>query len=260
MSELVTESIEDSVAVLRMNAPQKINAISFDMREALIAALQRCFADDQCCAIVLAGAGGNFSAGGDIKSERPAPEALARVVRHKLSKLQELVRVVANGPKPVVAAVEGKAMGAGMSLALACDAVIAADNTQFGAVFGKVGLVPDAGILYTLPRRVGGARAQQLLLSARLVGATEAHGMGLADAVVPAAELIGHACEEAKRLSAIAPLTLAAIKSLGTGGCGSLEAAFNEELRLQPLLSMSSDNAEARAAFAQKRKPVFRGC
>jgi enoyl-CoA hydratase/carnithine racemase len=260
MSELVKQSTEDRVAVLRMDAPEKINAISLEMREALIDALQRCFMDDNCCAIVICGADGNFSAGGDIKGARPAPEAMARTVRHKLSRLHELVRLVANGPKPVVAAVEGKALGAGMSLAIACDAVIAADSAQFGAVFGKIGLTPDAGILYTLPRRVGAARAQHLLLSARIVEAQAALHMGLADAVVPAAELIERACAEARQLGAIAPLSLAAIKSLGAGGCASLEDAFAQEMRLQPLLVMSDDNAEARAAFAERRKPTFRGC
>lgn len=260
MTEIVTDTIEGGVAVLRLNAPDKFNAISLEMREALIAALERRFLDDECSAIVLAGAGGNFSAGGDIKSARPPAEQLARTVRHKLSRLQELVRLIAYGPKPVVAAVEGKAIGAGMSLAIACDAVVAAGNAQFGAAFGKVGMIPDAGLLYTLPRRVGAARAQHLLLSARIVEAPQALEMGLADTVVPAAELIAAACAEAQRLGGIAPLALAAIKSLGAGGCGSLEEAFVEELRLQPLLAMSDDNAEARAAFAERRKPKFRGC
>jgi enoyl-CoA hydratase/carnithine racemase len=147
-----------------------------------------------------------------------------------------------------------------MSLAIACDAVIATDNAQFGAVFGKVGLLPDAGMLYTLPRRVGAARAQHLMLSARTVEAPEAREIGLVDDVVPAAELLTCACAEAQRLASIAPLSFAAIKSLGSGGCATLEDAFSEEMRLQPLLSMSHDYAEARAAFAEKRKPQFRGC
>ena len=259
MTELVTDTLETGVAVLRLNAPDKINAISLEMREALIAALERRFMDDECSAIVLAGSGGNFSAGGDIKGTRPTAEQLARTVRHKLSRLQELVRLIAYCPKPVVAAVEGKALGAGMSLAIACDAVVAADNAQFGAVFGKVGMVPDAGLMYTLPRRVGGALAQHMLLSARVVEAPQAREMGLVDEVVPCAELIAAACAQARRLGDIAPLALSAIKSLGAGSCASLEEAFAEELRLQPLLAMSNDNAEARAAFAERRKPNFRG-
>jgi len=259
MTELVTDTLQCDVAVLRLNAPERMNAISLEMREAMIAALQRRFLDDECGAIVVAGAGGNFSAGGDIKSTRPAAEFVARTVHHKLSRLQELVRLIAYGPKPVVAAVEGKALGAGLSLAIACDAVVATDNAQFGAVFGKVGMIPDAGLLFTLPRRIGAARAQHMLLSARTVEAPEAREMGLVDAVVPSAELIEAACAQARRLCGIAPLALAAIKSLGAGGCGSLEEAFVEELRLQPLLAMSADNAEARSAFAERRKPNFRG-
>jgi enoyl-CoA hydratase/carnithine racemase len=259
MTELVTDTLDDGVAVLRLNAPEKINAMCVDMREQLIAALQRRMLDDECSAVVLAGAGGNFSAGGDIKSERPSPQAVARSVRHKLSRLQEIVRLVVNAPKPVVAAVEGKSVGAGMSLALACDVVIAAENVHFGAVFGKVGLVPDAGLFYTLPRRVGGARAQQLFLGARVVEASRALEIGLADAIVPTGEVLAAACAEARRLAQIAPLAFAAIKSLGAGGCETLEQAFAEELRLQPMLALSEDNREARAAFAERRKPVFRG-
>jgi enoyl-CoA hydratase/carnithine racemase len=259
MTELVTDALEGSVAVLRLNLPDKFNALSLEMREALLARLQRRFLDEECKAIVIAGAGGNFCAGGDIKSERPAPEAVARMLRHKLARLQELIRAIANGPKPVVAAIEGKAMGAGMSLALACDLVIAADTAQFGAVFGKVGLTPDAGLLYTLPQRVGGARAQRLLLSASLVEARPALEIGLADVVVPPSELISTACAEAQRLGHIAPLAFAAIKSLGKGGCSSLEETFTQEMRLLPLLGLTEDNREARTAFAEKRKPTFRG-
>jgi 2-(1,2-epoxy-1,2-dihydrophenyl)acetyl-CoA isomerase len=259
MIQLVTERIEGRVAILTLDAPERLNAISLDMREAVIAALQRRFLDDECGALVLTGAGGNFSAGGDIKGERPAPEAMARALRHKLGRLQEMVRLIASSPKPVVAAVDGKAFGAGMSLAVVCDVLVATETAQFCAAFGKVGLLPDAGILYTLPRRVGAARAQQLLLSGRTVEAREACEMGLADHVVPAADLLARACAEAQRLAAIAPLSFAAIKSLGNGGCATLEEAFAAEMRLQPGLAMSDDYSEARAAFADKRKPVFRG-
>lgn len=259
MSELVSESIEAGVAILRMNAPEKRNAISLDMREALIESLNRNFLSDDCAAVVIAAVGDHFSAGGDIKSARPSPEALARALRHKLGRLQELVRLVASAPKPVVAAVEGKAYGAGMSLAIACDAVVAGENAEFCAAFGKVGLVPDAGMFYMLPRRVGGARAQHLMLSARTVGAAEALQIGLTDRVAHKDDLLATACEEAKRLASIAPLAFAAIKSLGNGGCATLEDAFAQELRLQPLLAMTDDSLEARAAFAERRKPVFRG-
>src|SRR5690554_4840955 len=121
MNELITETQQEGIAILRLNAPERINAISLEMREALITALQRRFMDDSR-AIILTGSGGNFSAGGDIKGARPAPEQVAMTVRHKLSRLQELIRLIVSAPKPVVAAVEGKAFGAGMSLAIACDA------------------------------------------------------------------------------------------------------------------------------------------
>ncbi|VTU46122.1 enoyl-CoA hydratase/isomerase family protein [Variovorax sp. PBL-E5] len=259
MSEPVSKTALGRVTVLTMNAPEKMNAVSLEMRNALIESLHECFLDDACSAVVLAGAGGNFSAGGDIKSARPAPELLARTLRHKLGRLQELVRVICNAPKPVVAAVDGKAYGAGLSLATACDAVVAQQGAQFCAAFGKVGLVPDAGLFYTLPRRVGAARAQHMMLSARVVPAGEALDTGLVDSLAPEGELIAMACAEAERLAQIAPLAFAAIKSLSNSSCASLEQAFSEEQRLQPLLAMTEDNHEARSAFAERRKPVFRG-
>jgi enoyl-CoA hydratase/carnithine racemase len=214
---------------------------------------------DDCVAIVLAGVNGNFSAGGDLKNVRPAPEALARTLRHRLGRLHELVRMICTGPKPVVAAVDGKAFGAGMSVSVACDALVASDRAQFCAAFGKVGLIPDAGLLYTLPRRVGAARAQHMLLSARVVDAAEALQTGLADRVVTTEELFAVTRDEARRLAGIAPLAFAAIKSLSGGGCATLEQAFAEEMRMQPLLAMTDDNTEARTAFAERRNPVFRG-
>jgi enoyl-CoA hydratase/carnithine racemase len=255
----IKKSAASGIVTLSLNAPGKLNAISQQMRDELVEALHECFMDDACEAIVLTGAGGVFSSGGDVRSVRPTVDAVPRTVRRKIGRLQELVRTICNSPKPVVAAVDGKAYGAGMSLALACDMVIASESAQLCAAFGKVGFIPDAGILYTLPRRIGGARAQQLLLSARTVESSEALSMGLVDAIVPAAELVETAAGHARRLGGIAPLAFAAIKSLGTGGCNSLEEAFAAEQRLQPLLALSADHGEARAAFAERRKPAYRG-
>lgn len=259
MSRLIDERLEERVAIITLAAPEKLNAISLEMRQALTEALQRRYLDDECSAIVICGSNGNFSSGGDIRGERPAPQALARTLRHKLSQLHQVIRLVMSSPKPIVSAVEGKAFGAGMSLAICCDVVVAAQTAQFCAAFGRVGLLPDAGILYTLPRRVGAARAQQMMLSARVVEAPEAQAMGLADHVVSTSELLPLACAEATRMASIAPLAFSAIKAMGTADCATLEDAFSQELRLQPLLAMTEDYAESRAAFAEKRKPRFRG-
>ncbi|WP_295374314.1 enoyl-CoA hydratase-related protein [uncultured Pseudacidovorax sp.] len=259
MNELVQDTLQSGVSTLLMNMPDRRNALSLEMREALLTRLEKCLADDECQAIVLTGSGGNFCAGGDLKSERPADAAVAQTLRHKLSRLQALVRAIAGAGKPVVAAVDGLALGAGMSLALACDVVVASDGSRFGAVFGKVGLTPDAGLFYTLARRVGGARAQNLMLSARLVEAPEALTIGLADAVVEPAALLERARSEALALARIAPLAFAAIKAVGHGGCTSLEQAFTQEMQLLPLLGLTQDNREGRQAFAERRPPSFRG-
>ncbi|WP_159590602.1 enoyl-CoA hydratase/isomerase family protein [Hydrogenophaga sp. BPS33] len=255
----ITKSTDEHITTLALNAPEKLNALSLEMRDALIEALQTSFMDDACEAVVITGAGGVFSSGGDIRAPRPEAQAVARTVRLKIGRLQELVRLVCHSPKPVVAAVDGKAYGAGLSLVLACDAVVAAEGAQFCAAFGKVGFIPDAGLLYTLPRRIGGARAQHLMLSARAVDTPEALSMGLVDVVAPRAALLATATTEARRLAHIAPLAFSAIKSLGTGGCNTLEEAFAAEQRLQPLLALSHDYGEARAAFAERRKPSYRG-
>jgi 2-(1,2-epoxy-1,2-dihydrophenyl)acetyl-CoA isomerase len=259
MSDLVSIATLEGVAIISLDTPERINAISLEMRDALIAAFNQCFLDDSCNAIVLTGSGGNFSSGGDLKSGRPAPELVARTLRQKLGRLHELVRLICNSPKPVVAAVTGKAFGAGMSLAVACDVVVAEKNAQFCAIFGKVGLIPDAGLLYTLPRRVGAAKSQHILLSARVVGAEEAADIGLADVLAEPADLLATACAEARRLTAIAPLAFAEIKSLMNGSCATLEEAFAAELRIQPMLALTQDNTEARTAFAERRQPAFRG-
>ncbi len=255
----ITQSTQHRITTLALNVPGNLNAISQSMREELIELLQGSFMDDACDAIVITGAGGVFSSGGDIRTPRPDAQSVARTVRRKMDRLQQMVRLICHAPKPIVSAVEGKAYGAGMSLALACDAVIAADGAQFCAAFGKVGFIPDAGLLYTLPRRIGGARAQHLLLSARVVDAPEALSMGLVDGVVPRGNLLDNAAAEARRLANIAPLAFSAIKSLGTGGCNTLEEAFLAEQRLQPLLALSHDYSEARTAFAERRKPSYRG-
>lgn len=259
MTGLVRTKLMGNVAIVELSDPGRLNALTLEMREELIVALREANLDRSSAAIVLTGSGSNFSAGGDIKNPRPSVEAIASTAAYRLSRLQETIRSVMAGPKPVVAAVDGRAMGAGLSLAMSCDFVIGSHRAQFAGVFGKVGLVPDAGLLFTLPRRIGAAKAQLMLLTARTVEAAEARDMGLVDRLVAPEDLLEAAAQEAARLAQIAPLSMAAIKSLGVGYCMSLEDAFAQESRLQPLMALTRDSAEARAAFVEKRPPNFRG-
>jgi len=255
----VTLERAEAMSVLTLNAPERINAISLEMREALIDALNACIADTACKVIVITGAGGNFSSGGDIRNTRPSPDAVEDRVRHSVGRLHEMVRVICNSPKPVIAAVEGKAYGAGMSLAAACDVVVSARDARFCAAFGRVGLVADAGLMHTLPRRVGHARAKHMLLTARLVEAGEAAKLGLVDVLADSGQALVTALEEGQRMLNMAPLALAATKALMGGKYLSLEETFEAELRTQPTLAMTQDYAEGRAAFAEKRRAVFLG-
>jgi enoyl-CoA hydratase/carnithine racemase len=154
--------------------------------------------------------------------------------------------------------VEGIAFGAGFSLAAACDYVVAAESARFGASFGKVGLMADAGLCWTLPQRVGAARARDILLTCRDVNGEEALAIGLVDQLVPTGTALQHALASGERYAATAPLSLAATKRV-LDGKASLDAVLEAEASEQPQLTLSQDYAEGRAAFREKRPAIFRG-
>ncbi|MGB3556311.1 MAG: enoyl-CoA hydratase/isomerase family protein, partial [Jannaschia sp.] len=167
-----------TVAILTLNDPDRRNAMSPEMRAELLATLDPLCADGTCRSLVLTGAGGTFCAGGDLKSMRSGDPIYAR---HRMMVTHRLVRLLAAGPKPVVAAVEGHAFGAGLSLAALADICVVGRDASFGAVFGRVGLMADLGLLWSLPQRIGAARARRLMLTAGVMKAAEAAELGLAD-------------------------------------------------------------------------------
>jgi 2-(1,2-epoxy-1,2-dihydrophenyl)acetyl-CoA isomerase len=253
--EDVIRENEDGAVVLTLHAPAFRNACSVEMREALLEHLRNATEERDCRYIVLTGAGGNFCSGGRVRpGAKPDPEK----TRRNVGVLQDIARLLYRGPKPTVAAVEGFAFGAGLSLATACDYIVAGEGVRFCASFGKVGLMADAGLAWTLPQRVGGTRARDLLLTGREIGGEEAVVIGLADRLVPAGEARGAAIEAGRRYAAMAPLSLAATKRVLEGNA-SLDAVLAAEALEQPQLTLSQDYAEGRAAFQEKRAPVFRG-
>ena len=182
MAFVKIDTPEDRVARLTMDQPAKRHALSAEMRGALIDSLQATLADPTVHAIVLTGSEGNFCAGGDISTMKDLdPEA----GRARLQAGHQLVRLLAYAEKPLVAAVEGYAMGAGAGMALWCDTIVAGENAQVGFPFFRIGLVPDYAITYTLPRRVGEGRARRILLNAMRLKAPDALAEGLVDEVVP---------------------------------------------------------------------------
>lgn len=246
-------------AILTLNEPARLNPLSYERREHLTGLLREIHDDPEIRSIVLTGAGGNFSSGGDVRDMAQPDGPDIRRSRKRLESLHICARLVAAGPKPVLAAIEGAAFGAGLSLALACDYVVATPRARFGTAFGKLGLAPDLGLMWSLPQRVGTRLARDLLFTGRHVGGEEAVQTGIADTLAPEGQALAVALAKADDYHAIAPLSLAAIKTGFAEGPLSMEDALRTELHLQPLLRTTRDHAEGRAAFREKRQPRFTG-
>jgi len=249
----LTATRDGATLVLTMNEPSRRNALSMAMRQSFIEELERAEADPAIRAIVITGAGGQFCGGGDITGMDSADFAAGRE-RFRLT--HKLVRLHLESSKPFVAAVEGWAAGAAVGLAIGCDTVIAAEGARFITPFVRIGLIPDYGLLHTLPRRIGEGRARNMFLSAEPVDAAEALRIGLADQVVPNGTALEHALARAKKLAEGAPLAIAMTRSIMARG---LVEALEWERNAQATLFLTADHAEGKAAFLAKRKPVFKG-
>jgi 2-(1,2-epoxy-1,2-dihydrophenyl)acetyl-CoA isomerase len=251
---VLTEKI-GAVAVVTLNRPDKLNAIDIPLRLALADAIEAADRDSSVRAIVLTGAGRAFCSGGDIGSmERMAPqEALERA-----QLAQRVIRAIWSTDKPVIAAVEGMAFGAGTALAAACDRVVAAQDARFATTFTAVGLAGDMGAFVSLPTRVGVARARQMLMVPKPIPAEEALGIGLVDALAEPGEAFEAALADATRLAAGPAQAHAVIKSLLAVAPGlSPFNVLDREAAHQAALFGSDDFAEGIAAFREKRRPNF---
>jgi enoyl-CoA hydratase/carnithine racemase len=223
------------------------------LRTAMLDALERATGDRSVRAVVLTGSGGHFCSGGDI-SGMDVKDALAG--RERMRRSHALVRLMVTGQLPIVAAVEGFCVGAGLSLACACDTVVAAEDARFGAGFGRIGLMADLGLPHTLPARIGQGRARQILLYHNQLTAPEAERIGLIDHVVPKGHALATALERARFLAEQAPAPMALTKQiLGEG----LDRALEDERTFQSALFLTEDFNEGRAAFLEKRAPRFKG-
>lgn len=255
MSLIVSEAMGHGVWRIAINRPEVRNAISPDTRLELIEAFSAALADPQVTAILLGSTGGHFSSGGDIRTmgQGDARDARARMKLH-----HRFVRMVIEAEKPVLAAVEGYAMGAGAGLALCADTIVIAESGAIGFPFFKVGLTPDFAISFTLTRRVGWARARQLIFYARTVRGADAVAMGLADELARDGESEARAFALAKELAAMPPLAFSLTKHHLLNEPRSLEAALEAEATAQPLCSTGPEHAEGRAAFREGRRADFR--
>jgi 2-(1,2-epoxy-1,2-dihydrophenyl)acetyl-CoA isomerase len=260
---------EDGVLTLTLQRPDVHNALDWTTREALVEALEEASARLDVRAVVITGAGDRaFCTGADLRVPVPAPEkpdgaparAQGDVARSIATGWQRVVTAVLDCEKPVVAAVNGTAAGAGMHLALACDLVVMADTAKLVPVFVRRGIAPDAAGAYLLTRLVGPQRAKQIYLFGEDITAAEARDLGLATQVVPAAELSDVVRALTQRLAAGPSRTHAVTKRLVNRALDvDRETALAEEAWAQELVMTTADAQEGVQAFVERRDPTFRG-
>lgn len=257
MADLRLETA-DAVATITLDRPDALNALTVGLKEELLAAFGRVAADRDVRAVVLTGAGRAFCAGQDLR-ERLEPDAAPLETEIRV-RYNPLIRAMRGLPKPIVGAINGIAAGAGASLAFACDIRVAAEGASFLLAFGRVGLVPDSGATWLLPRLVGGAKAAELALLADPLTAADAERFGLVARVVPADALQAEAHAIAVRLAAGAPRALALTKeALDASWDAALEDQLAAEAVLQGIAGSTADHAEGIAAFLERRPPRFTG-
>jgi len=247
----------DGLAIITLDRPEKLNALTVDMREALASHFETAARDPAVRAVLLTATGKAFCASGDVNKMGDFTPASGREL---LRLAHRMVRNLANIEKPVVAGVRGAVAGIGWSMAMACDAVIASDTAKFTQVFRHVGVVPDGGAIYFLTQHLGLLRAKELTMSGRRVDAAEAHSLGLVNRVVPDGELDAVALAYARELANGPTFALGAAKKLFKQMYQpTLEAYLDAEAWAQGLTLMTEDHKEGVKAFFEKRKPEFKG-
>lgn len=254
-SQIVQVQHDGPISIVTLNYPERRNAFSLKMRETLYERLHHLMHyEDGCRAIVLTGASNAFCAGGDISEMQPR-KVLEYRERNQLP--LAIFELMVAGPKAVVAAVEGFAFGAGLSLAAACDMVVSSSAARYASAFVKVGLMPDTGLYWSLAQRVGGGRARELMLSAREFDGAEALQIGFANRLVEPGQALAAALEIANQYAALPAVATAHLKAALATGVRTLDQAIETEVDLQPILRRSREHREAVSAFMEKRKPVF---
>jgi 2-(1,2-epoxy-1,2-dihydrophenyl)acetyl-CoA isomerase len=265
MADTVLYEVTDGLATITLNRPDSMNALNIETKVALRDSLRQAADDTAVRAVLLIGSGRAFCVGQDLKEhigllatahETGGGSTMSTVREH----YNPIVTAITEMPKPVVAGVNGVAAGAGAGFAFAADYRVVADTAAFNTSFAGVALTADSGVSWTLPRLIGGGRAADLLLFPRSVSAQEALELGIANKVVPAAELAAEATETARRLAEGPTAAYAAIKeSLAYGAGHGLADTLAKEDELQTRAGASEDHQIAVEAFVKKEKPKYVG-
>ena len=249
--------ISDGIAVVTLDRPEKLNALSDEMYDRLYQYLQEIAADSTVRAVILTGAGPSFCSGGDVTNMREFDPVAARARTHTRHRV---ILALQNLEKPVIAAVRGSCYGIANALALACDIIVASDTSKFCFVFKRVGIVPDGGTIFFLTQYLGIGRAKELVYTARPFGADEARDMGIVARVVPDAALEDEAHKLARELADSATYALVLAKKMFQSMyMPPLETVLEAEKVALTVLRQTHDHKEAVAAFKEKRRPKFIG-
>ncbi|HEY5293110.1 MAG TPA: enoyl-CoA hydratase [Burkholderiales bacterium] len=262
MPHELIETVTDRIAVLTLNRPDRLNALSSPIVDGLLEALPRLGADPKIAVVVLTGAGRGFCAGGDVKSmaEGTSQLGLEDAVQ-RLRGRMEVSRLLHEIPKPTIAMVNGAAAGAGLAMALACDLRVASESARFITAFVKVGFSGDFGGSYFLSKLVGTAKARELYYTGDPLDASQALALGLVSTVVPDVELLDATMALARRLAGGPSIALGLMKqNFNAAENGTLSELLDLEALHQVQTARTEDHREAARAFVEKRPPIFKGC
>lgn len=260
MYETILFEKNAGVANVALNRPRKLNAFDGEMHEELYDALEAAASDDEVRCVVLRGEGRGFSAGADLAGILEGTDGEPDLGEYLRSTYSRLVSRMVAIEKPIIAALHGPVYGAGVGVALACDLRVAAESAKFSVAFIKIGLMPDAGVSFFLPRVVGLGRAMQMSLLGDAVEAEEALGIGLVNRVVPDEKLAEETAALARRLAAMPTAAIGKVKhSLYASFESDLETALEREAEGQTFCGYTQDHKEGVAAFFEKREARFNG-
>lgn len=261
MGEFTLWEVKEGVGVLTLNRPEKHNSLNDGLIEEIGDTIESCAEDESVRVLVLKGAGKSFCSGGDLKDNRFLTTDSDLEKERCLRTLHRIPLGLRKLPQPVIGALSGVVGGGGLDLAMGCDIRIASEDARFGSLFARIGLMPDGGGTYHLPRLLGTSKALEMLLSGDLIDAREAHRIGLVNRVVEPQELEGEVLSFAGQLANGPFQSMRLTKQIVYQNLAcSLENALEQEIFGQIFLSGTEDAQEGIKAFAEGRKPGFKGC